>query len=85
MLEYTHVDLVKNQVTAIISYENEVKMTVIVDVGLNQIYKEGNIGEILSVLPSRDEDSYLEEIKGWSEIFIDKKVTNPKKYFEQFI
>lgn len=83
-LNYTQVDLAKNQVIATIAYKNEVKMTVTVDFNLDRIYKEGCIDEIIAVLPIRDEISYIEEIKGWAEIFIKNRIEDPQKYFEQF-
>ncbi|GKW46936.1 hypothetical protein NCCP2050_26280 [Planococcus sp. NCCP-2050] len=77
-------DLLKKQVTATISYQYEVKMTVITDFITDQMYKEGDLSEILAVLPSENEESYFEQIYDWSKIFVENEITDPKKYFEQF-
>ncbi|MFZ3590612.1 hypothetical protein ACOI1C_15515 [Bacillus sp. DJP31] len=84
-IDYTHVDLSKKQVTAIISCDNEVQMTLITDLTLNQVNKNGSFEKVFAVLPDRDEESYLEEVNAWAKIFIDNKITDPKKYFDSFM
>ncbi|MFC6041192.1 hypothetical protein ACFPYN_17395 [Paenisporosarcina macmurdoensis] len=84
-ITYTLVDLSKKQVISTISCDDEVKITIIIDLHLNQVYKNGSFDEILAVLPSRDEESYINEINDWAKIFIENKITDPKKYFEQFM
>lgn len=83
-IDCIHVDLLKKQVTAIISYQHEVKMTVITDLTTNQVHREGDLNEILAVFPSKDEESYFDEVYDWSKTFVEKGINNPKKYFEQF-
>lgn len=85
IIDYTHVDLSKKQVTATISCNNDVKMTVITDLNMNKVYKEGSFDEILALSPSEEEGQYIEIISEWSKVFIENKITNPKKYFEQFL
>ncbi|MGD7045095.1 hypothetical protein [Jeotgalibacillus proteolyticus] len=84
-IDYTNVDLSKKQVTAIISYYNEVQITLITDLTLNQVNKNGSFEKIFAVLPDRDEESYLEEVNAWAKIFIENKITNPKKYFDSLM
>lgn len=82
-IDYIHVDLSKKQVTATVSYQHEVKMTVISDFTTGQMLKEGNLTEILAVLPSKDEESYFVEIYDWSKMFVENGISDPQKYFEQ--
>ncbi|WP_033541143.1 hypothetical protein [Planococcus sp. CAU13] len=83
-IDYIHVDLSKKQVTATISYQHQVKMTVITDFITGQMHKEGDLIEILAALPSKDEESYFDEIYDWSKTFVENGINDPKKYFEQF-
>lgn len=83
-IDYVHVDLSKKQVTATISYQQEVKMTIITDYSTGQMSKEGNLMEILAALPSKDEESYFKEIYDWSRTFIEHDISDPQKYFEEF-
>ena len=85
LIKYPYVDLLKERVTATISIEEDVKMTVIVDLKLNTIAKEGCIDEILEILPDYDEDSYIEQIKHWAEVFIDNQITDPQAYFDKLL
>ncbi|XKH50154.1 hypothetical protein LG275_11185 [Chryseomicrobium palamuruense] len=81
-IKYTHVDLGKNQVTATISLNGEAQMTVVTDLAIHQVNKEGSLRKVLDVLPDVDEESYIEQISAWSKIFIEKKITDPEQYFE---
>ncbi|WP_033542737.1 hypothetical protein [Planococcus sp. CAU13] len=83
-IEYTHVDLSKKQVTATISFQQEVKMTVITNFITGRMHKEGDLTEVLAALPDKDEESYFDEIYAWSKTFIDKGISDPQKYFDQF-
>ncbi|MDG5472914.1 hypothetical protein P6709_14265 [Jeotgalibacillus sp. ET6] len=84
-ISYTHVDLSKKQVTAIISCYNDVQITLIADLTLNQVNKNGSFEKVFAVLPDRDEELYFEEVNAWAKIFIEHKITYPKKYFDSFI
>lgn len=81
-IKYRYVDLVKKQVTAIISLNGEVQMTVVTDLDIHQVNKEGSLRKVLDVLPDVDEESYIEQISAWSKIIIEKKITDPEQYFE---
>lgn len=85
LIKYPHVDLLKEQVTATISIEEDVKMTVIVDLKLNTISKDGCMDEILEIFPNDDEDFYIEQIRHWAEVFIDNQITDPQAYFDELI
>ncbi|WP_146551277.1 hypothetical protein [Rummeliibacillus sp. SL167] len=82
IINYPHVDLIKKKVTATISIEEDVKMTVIVDLNLNVVSKNGNIDEILDILPDDDEEYYIEVIRYWAEMFINNNIADPKAYFD---
>ncbi|MCA1054159.1 hypothetical protein LCM10_04105 [Rossellomorea aquimaris] len=84
-IKYTHVDSITKKVTATISYENTVLVTIVVDLNVNHIHIEGDFQEVVSVLPVRVENSYVEEIKGWAEFFSKREITEPQRYFEQFM
>lgn len=84
-INYTNVDIKKKQVTANILYKDEIKTTITIDLDSNKIHQDGDFTELLNILPSKDENSYIEEIKGWAEIFIENEITDPKKYFESFL
>lgn len=81
-IKYEKVDLAKKQVTATISLNGDVQMTVVTDLDVDQVCKVGSLRRVLDLLPELDEDSYIEEITAWSKIFIEKKITNPEQYFE---
>lgn len=80
-IKYTFVDLVEKQVTATISLNGEVQMTVVTDLDLQQVSKEGTLQKVLNILPDLDEESYIEQITSWSKIFIEKRIANPEEYF----
>ncbi|ETP69939.1 hypothetical protein G159_04355 [Planococcus glaciei CHR43] len=82
--DYTHVDLLKKRVTATISYQDEIKMTVITDFITGQMHKEGDLTEILTAWPGDDPQSYFDEIYEWSKTFIENDISDPQRYFEQF-
>lgn len=82
--DYTHVDLLKKQVTATISYQGKVKMTVITDFLTGQMHQEGDFTEILAAWPDDDPQSYFDEIYEWSKTFIENDISDPQIYFEQF-
>lgn len=77
---YTEVDLVKQQVTATISYKNEVKVTVITDLILNQVVINGSFEEVIALAPGLDKEDYLVMFEDWSKIFIENEVTDPESY-----
>lgn len=81
-IKYEKVDLAKKQVTAMISLNGDVEMTVVADLSVHKVSKEGSLRKVLDVLPDLDEESYVEQITAWSKIFIEKKITNPEQYFE---
>ncbi|WP_227395939.1 hypothetical protein [Jeotgalibacillus aurantiacus] len=84
-IDYVNVDLKEQRVAANILCHDVVKMTFVIDLNLNQVYREGSMEEVYALLPDKDEESYVEEITRWAQIFIDNKVTDPKKYFESLI
>ncbi|MEQ6357988.1 hypothetical protein ABNX05_25670 [Lysinibacillus sp. M3] len=81
IINYTHVDLDKNQVTATICHEEDIKLTVTINTDTGDVQKVGSMDEILQISPSEDEDFYIEVIREWAEIFISKKIIDPQAYF----
>lgn len=59
--EYTHVDLVKQQVTCIVIYKEKTYMTVIVDLKKDTVQVLGDVDELADLTISRD--SYIDMFK----------------------
>ncbi|GLC87192.1 hypothetical protein [Lysinibacillus piscis] len=84
-IKYTHVDLKQKLVTSVISINNEPKLTITINTDTGVINKIGHIDEIIKLSPDMDEESYMDEIKHWSETFIHHNISDPESYFEGFL
>jgi hypothetical protein len=81
--EYPHVDLVKQQVTCIVLYREETYMTVIVDLKHDNIQVQGDVDKLGDLSMGRD--AYIDMFKQQARFFINKNISNPKKYYEELI
>lgn len=81
--EYTHVDLVKQQVICIVLYKEEIYMTVVVDLKNDTVQVQGEIEELGDLPISRD--SYIDMFKGQAKFFIDNNISNPKMYYDELM
>lgn len=79
-INYTEVDLAKQQVTSTISYENEVKVTVITDLLANQVFITGSFEEVIALALGLEKEDYLMMFEDWARVFIENKVTDPEAY-----
>lgn len=88
--DYPLVDLEKKQVTARIFYKDKLLMTVLVDLRLDQIQKEGNLSEVAHLttpdgMKVVEEEREISIIKSQAEFFIENNISNPEEYEEQLI
>lgn len=80
--EYPKVDLHNKQVTGTVSYQNKVYMTVLIDLKKDIVNIEDSVEELKDI--SKDKESYIRMFKSQAEFFVENKISNPKKYYEQF-
>jgi len=81
--EFPKVDLVNQQVTCVVLYNEEIYMTVIVDIKNDTVQVQGDVDELGN--KSMDKDSYIDMFKHWAKVFIEKKISNPTDYFDELI
>ena len=75
-------DLENKEVIGTVSFKDKKVMTVIVNVQTNYVKVEGNVE---NTRKGQSESDYVDMIKNQAEFFIENKISNPKKYNEQFI
>lgn len=80
--EFTHIDLMKQQVTGTISYKGKVYMTVIVNIKTDIVQVEGSIDDLGHV--NIDKNSYIEMFKHQAIFLIQHNISNPKQYYDEF-
>ncbi|TDL85951.1 hypothetical protein E2R55_23430 [Vibrio vulnificus] len=81
-VDYPSVDLENKEVIGTVSFKDKKVMTVIVNVQTNYVKVEGNVE---NTPKGQSESDYVDMIKNQAEFFIENKISNPKKYNEQFI
>ncbi len=81
--KYPLIDLVKQQVTCAVVYEENIYMTVVVDVKNNTVSIQGNAGELVDLSMSKDDT--IDMFKHQAKFFIDNNVSDPDKYFDELI
>jgi hypothetical protein len=81
--EYSHVDLVKQQVTCTVLYKEEIHMTVIIDLKVDTVQVQGDVDELGDLSIGRD--SYIDMFKQQARFFMDNHISNPQKYYDELI
>jgi hypothetical protein len=81
-VDYPLVDLDNKVVTGVVSFKNKKCMTVIVNFQSDTVKVEGNIENIRKEQCGSD---YIDMIKNEAKFFVENKISNPKKYYEQLI
>lgn len=82
-IDYPNVDIEKEAVTGVVSYENKAYMTVLVDLQSDTVQVEGTLRDLAHIISNENiEDEYIEMIKDMAKFFIDNKIDNPKEYYE---
>jgi hypothetical protein len=81
-VDYPSVNLENKEVIGTVSFKDKKVMTVIVNVQTNYVKVEGNVE---NTRKGQSESDYVDMIKNQAEFFIENKISNPKKYNEQFI
>ncbi|UHA72892.1 hypothetical protein [Paenibacillus sp. 481] len=80
--DYTNVDLVRKLVNVIVSYDEEIIMTVTVDVQNDLIHKEGSFEQVLHLEKyGITEERTMERIKEKAEFFVQNNISDPSSYF----
>ncbi|MDZ5472888.1 hypothetical protein SM124_14235 [Bacillus sp. 31A1R] len=79
--EFHQVDLEKQQVVGVVTYQNHTYMTVLVDVKMDTVQVEGSVDELGDL--AMDKDSYIDMFKHQAKFFIDNDIANPKEYYEK--
>lgn len=80
--EFTHIDLMKQQVAGTVSYKGKVYMTVIVNIKTDIVQVEGSIDDLSDV--NIDKNSYIEMFKHQAIFLIQNNISNPKQYNDEF-
>lgn len=85
-IDYPYVDIEKEVVTGVVSYENKVYMTVHVDLQSDTVKVEGTLGDLAHLISNENMgDVYIQMIKDMAKFFINNKIDNPKEYYEQIL
>jgi hypothetical protein len=66
---FPHVDLIKQQVTCIVSYKGKIYLTVIVDVKNDTLQVQGSVEDLGKL--SMDKDSYIDMFKHQAKYLIE--------------
>ncbi|MFD1851432.1 hypothetical protein [Oceanobacillus bengalensis] len=80
--EYLSVDLQNKLVTATVSYNDRVYLTVFVNLKTDTVTVDGSIEELQGI--SMDKESYIKMFRREAEFFVANNISNPKKYYEQY-
>ncbi|MBT2659340.1 hypothetical protein J7E81_29890 [Bacillus sp. ISL-18] len=81
-VDYPLVDLEKKEVTGIVSFKNKKCMSVIVNFQSDTVKVKGSIENIRK---EQYDSDYINMIKDHAKFFVENKISNPKKYYEQLI
>ena len=81
--KYPLIDLVKQQVTCVVVYKENIYLTVIVDVKNDTVSVQGSIDELGDLAMSKD--NYIDMFKHQAKLFIDDNVSDPDKYLDELI
>lgn len=81
-VDYPSVDLENKEVIGTVSFKDKKIMTVIVNVQSNYVNVEGSVE---NTRKGESDSDYIDMVKNQAEFFIKNKISNPKKYYEQFI
>ncbi|MGE7879753.1 hypothetical protein [Peribacillus muralis] len=81
-VDYPFVDLENKEVIGTVSFKDKKIMKVIVNVQSNLVYVEGSVE---NTSKGENDSDYMDTIKNEAEFFIINKISNPKKYYEQFL
>lgn len=85
-IDYPSVDLEKKMVTGVVTFENKVYMTVLVDLQTDSVKAEGSINDLAHLVSIEHlETEYIAMIKNMAKFFIENKISNPKEYYENLI
>ncbi|MFJ8236142.1 hypothetical protein ACIQ34_10390 [Ureibacillus sp. NPDC094379] len=81
--EFSHVDLVNEQVICKVVCEEKTVMTVTVDVKTNGVKIDGSVDQLGEL--SMDRDSWVDLFKEQAKFFIENKISNPDEYYDELI
>lgn len=81
-VDYPSVDLENKEVIGTVSFKDKKLMTVIVNVQSNCVKVEGSVE---NTRKGQIDSDYIDMVKNQAEFFFENKISNPKKYYEQFI
>ena len=81
--DYPFVDVEKEQMTGTVLYNNQVYMTVHVDVRANRVAVEGGLKELAHLTEQElNEKEYVEMFQTMARFFIENNIHDPKSYYE---
>lgn len=81
--EFICVDLLKQQVTGIVIYNEKIYMTVMIDVKNETAEVQGDVAELGEL--GMEKASYIELFQHQAKFFIENNIANPQEYYDGLI
>lgn len=81
--EYPIINLEGKLVTAVVTYQDQPYMKVMVNLSSDTVNVEGNLQQLPLSKEVLNEKEYIEQIKMMAKFYVDNQIDNPEAYYEE--